>query len=87
MSDDKNPPKQAEAEASPNEESTYMEGALYANNPPLTASPKDLFLQEKSEHQLRVEKLNLELARKEADNFRKQATLERKLATVKDTVS
>ena len=85
MSDDENPSKQAEADASPNVERDHMEGAPGTNNPPLTASPDDLFLEEKSKHQLRVEKLNLELARKEADNVRKQAILERKLATVKDT--
>jgi hypothetical protein len=65
-----------------------MEGAPNANNPPLTADANGLFLQEKSKHQLRVEKLNLELARKEeADNVQKQAILERKLATLKDIES
>jgi hypothetical protein len=87
MTNDDNESKQAEADASPNEESAYVEGAPNANNPPLTASPNDLFLQEKSKHQARVEKLNLDLARKEVDNVRKQAISERKLATVKDTVS
>jgi hypothetical protein len=65
-----------------------VEGASHANNPPLTASPNDIFLGEKIKHELRcVERLNLELARKKADNVRKQAKRERKLATVEDTVS
>jgi hypothetical protein len=85
MSEDENSSKQAEADASPNVEPDHVEGAPNANNPPLTASPNNLFFQEKSKHQLRVEKLNLELARKETDNVGKQAILERKLATVKDT--
>ncbi len=87
MRDDDNPSKQAEVDASPNEESAYVQGAPNANNLPLTASPNDLFLQEKSMHQLRVENLNFELARKETDNVRKQAISDRKLATVKGTVS
>jgi hypothetical protein len=64
-----------------------VEGAPNANNLPLRASPNHLFLEEKINHQLCVKKLNLELARKEADNVRKQAILERKLATRKDTVA
>jgi hypothetical protein len=48
MSDDKNPSKQADADASPNVEPDHVEGAPNANNPPLTASPNDLFLQEKA---------------------------------------
>jgi hypothetical protein len=86
MSDDENPSKQAEADASPNVEPGHVEGVPNTNNPPLTASPNDLFLQEKSKHELRVEKLNLESARKGADNVRKQVILERKLATVRHTV-
>ena len=77
MRDGDNPSKQAEVDASPNEESAYAQGAPNANNLPLTASPNDLFLQEKSMHQLRVENLNFELARKETDNVRKQAILDR----------
>ncbi len=37
MSDDENPSKQAEADASPNVERDHVEGAPNANNPPLTA--------------------------------------------------
>jgi hypothetical protein len=77
MSDDKNPSKQAEADTSPNVEPDHVEGAPNANNLPFTASPNDLFLHEKSKHQLRVEKLNLELARMEADSVRKQAILKK----------
>jgi hypothetical protein len=87
MSNDENPSKQAQADASPNVEPDHVEGAPNANNPPLTASPNDLFLQEKSKHELRAEKLNFESARKEADNVRKQAILKRKLDAVKHTVA
>ena len=43
MCDDDNPSKQAEADASPNVERDHVEGAPNANDPPLTASPNDLF--------------------------------------------
>jgi hypothetical protein len=59
MSDDEKPSEQAEADASPHVEPDHAEGAPNAYNPPLTSSPNDLFLQEKSKHELRVEKLNL----------------------------
>jgi hypothetical protein len=62
MRDDDNPSKQAEVDAWPNEESAYVQGAPNANNLPLTASPNDLFLQEKSMHQLRVEKSQLRIS-------------------------
>jgi hypothetical protein len=48
-----------------------------ANNPPATAGPNDSFLDEKSKHRLRAKQLKLESARKEANNIRKQATLEK----------
>ncbi len=44
-------------------------------------------MQEKSKHELRVEKLNFESARKEADNLQKQAILKRKLDAVKHMVA
>jgi hypothetical protein len=50
MSDNKKPSKQAEADASPNEESANVEGAPNANNPLLTFSPNDLYLRETSKH-------------------------------------
>ena len=87
MSNDENASKQDEADASPNKESGHVEGAPNANNPPLTASPNDPFLHEKRKYQLDIEQLKLELARKERDNVRKQNILERKLATVKDSVA
>jgi hypothetical protein len=61
MSDNENASKQAEVGALPNVEPDHVEAAPNANNLPLTASPNDLFLQEKSKHQLCVEKLNLKI--------------------------
>jgi hypothetical protein len=46
---------------------------LATHNPPATAGPNDTFLDKKSKHLLRIEKLKLELACKEADNICKQA--------------
>jgi hypothetical protein len=49
MSDDNNPSKQAEADASPNvEPDHHVEGAPNANNSPLTASPNDFFCRKKA---------------------------------------
>jgi hypothetical protein len=48
MSLDKKPTEQAKADALPNQESAYVEGASNAINPPLTAGPNDPFLAEKS---------------------------------------
>jgi hypothetical protein len=82
MSNDENASKQAESDASPNVEPDHVEGAPTADNPPATAGPNDSFLDEKSKYRLRVEQLKLELAQKEADNIRKQATLEKKISGV-----
>jgi hypothetical protein len=87
MSVDENPTEQAEADVSPNQESADTEGASNATKPPPTAIPNDRFLAEKLKLQLCVEKLNLEVARKESDNVRRKNTTDRKLANSKETVS
>jgi TolA-binding protein len=64
-----------------------VEGAPTADIPAATASPNDSLSDEKSKHQLRVEQLKLKLARTEADNIHKLATLEKRLARLEDMVS
>ena len=59
MSNDENASKQAESDASPNVEPDHVEGAPTADNPPATAGPNDSFLDEKSNHRLRVQQLEL----------------------------
>ena len=49
-----------------------MEGVPNASNLPLNGWSQRPFLEEKSRHRLRVKQLQLELARKEADNVWKQ---------------
>ncbi len=87
MSNDKNTSKQAEADPSPNVEPDHVEGAPTANNPPARAGPNDSFLDEKSKLKVRVEQLKLELARKDADHIRKQATFDKRVTGYKDTVA
>jgi hypothetical protein len=87
MSNDENASKQAEADASPNVEPDHVEGASTADNPPPTAGPNDSFLDEKSKLKVRVEQLKLELARKDADHIRKQATFDKRVTGYKDTVA
>ena len=87
MSVDENPTEQAEADVSPNQESADTEGASNATKPPPTAIPNDQFLAEKLKLQLCVEKLHLEVARKESDNVQRKNTTDRKLTNSKETVS
>jgi hypothetical protein len=79
MGKKENTSKQAESDASPNVEPHHVEGTPTADNTPAMAGPNDSFFDEKSKHWLRVEQFILESAPKEADNIRKQATLEKRL--------
>jgi hypothetical protein len=87
MSNHENASKQAGSDASPNVEPDHVEGAPIAVIPLATAGLNDSFSDEKRKHRLRVERLKLELARNEADNIRKLATLEKRLAGLEDTVA
>ncbi len=82
MINDENTSKQQLSDPAPDVESDQVEAAPTADNITATASPSDSLFDEKSKHRLRVEQLKLELAQKEADNIRKQATLEKKIGGV-----
>jgi TolA-binding protein len=87
MSNNEKASKQAESDASPNVEPGHHHVEGGPDNPPATAGPNDSLSDEKRKHQLRVEQLKLELARNKADNICKLATLEKRLAGLKDKVA
>jgi hypothetical protein len=87
MSNGENASKQAKSDASPDVEPDHVEGALTANNPFGKAGPSESFLDEKSKRRLRVQQFKLDSARKEAENFRKQTTLKKRLVEYKDMVA
>jgi hypothetical protein len=87
MINDKNTSKQQLSDPSPDVESDHVEATPTAGNITATASPSDSLFYEKSKHRLRAEQLKLELARKEANFIRKQATLDKRLSECRDTVA
>jgi hypothetical protein len=74
MINDENTTKEQLSDPSPDVESDHVEAAPSANNPTATAGPSDSFCK----HLVRIQQLNLELARKEADNIRRQGTFGKK---------